>query len=108
MAILAAGRGEAIRQWVGRGGHLVVAVSGNWQAVNESLLGPMLPARTNGQAQVSPFDSLEAYTGGSHQVAFENTPASVAKMESRGSGRQGDCLDALTPLVVRGLTGSAG
>jgi hypothetical protein len=106
MATLGAGRGEALRQWVERGGHLAVAVSSNWQAVNDSILGPMLPARISGQTQVSPFDSLESFTGGSHQVAFENTPAQVAKLEdieARGGKVIASTLS--TPLVVRGPYG---
>ncbi len=81
LATLSGNRGEALKQWVRRGGHLVVAVSSNWQAVNDGLLGEMLPLKLNGQTQVSPFDSLESYTGGSHQVAFENAPTRVAKFE---------------------------
>ena len=56
----------------------------------------MLPARLNGQVQVTPFDSLESFTGGSHQVAFENAagPGREARGD-RGPGRQGDRLDAL-------------
>ncbi|WP_435010849.1 hypothetical protein P12x_002135 [Tundrisphaera lichenicola] len=106
MATLNSGRGEALRQWVERGGHLVVAASSNWQSVNDSLLAPMLPARLNGQIQVSPFDSLESFTGGSHQVAFENTPVQVARLEdieSRGGKVIASTLS--TPLVVRGPYG---
>ena len=59
-----------------------------------------------GQAQVTPFDSLEAFTGGSHQVAFENAPAQVAKLEdveARGGKVIASTLS--TPLVVRGPYG---
>ncbi len=99
-------RGEALKQWVQRGGHLVVAVSSNWQSVNDSLLADMLPLKLNGQVQVSPFDSLESFTGGSHQIAFENTPAQVAKfeeIEARGGKVIASTLS--TPLVVRGAYG---
>ncbi len=106
LASINAGRGEALRQWVERGGHLVVAVSGNWQAVNDSLLGPMLPCRLNGQTQASPFDSLESFTGGSQQVAFENQPMQVARLEdidARGGRVIASTL--ANPLVVRGPYG---
>ena len=66
----------------------------------------MLPVKLNGQTQVSPFDSLESFTGGSHQVAFENTPARVAKfeeIEARGGKVIASTLS--TPLVVRGPYG---
>ena len=106
LATLSGGRGEALRQWVQRGGHLVVAVSSNWQAVNDGLLGEMLPLKLNGQTQVSPYDSLESFTGGSHQVAFENSAARVAKfeeIEARGGKVIASTLS--TPLVVRGPYG---
>jgi len=106
LATIAAGRGEALRQWVERGGHLVVAASGNWQAVNDGPLGPMLPARLAGQMQVNPFDSLESFTGGSRQVAFENVATRVAKLEdveARGGKVIASTLS--TPLVVRGPYG---
>jgi hypothetical protein len=106
LATLSGNRGEALRQWVQRGGHLVVAVSSNWQAVNEGLIGEMLPVKVNGQVQVTPFDSLESFTGGSHQVAFENAPAQVAKfeeIEARGGKVIASTLS--TPLVVRGPYG---
>jgi hypothetical protein len=106
LATLSGNRGEALKQWVRRGGHLVVAVSSNWQAVSDGLLGEMLPVKLNGQTQVSPFDSLESFTGGSHQVAFENQPARVAKFEEielRGGKVIASTLS--TPLVVRGAHG---
>ena len=106
LATLSGNRGEALKQWVQRGGHLVVAVSSGWQAVNDGLLGEMLPVKLNGQVQVSPFDSLESFTGGSHQVAFENEPARVAKFEeidARGGKVIASTLS--TPLVVRGPYG---
>lgn len=106
LAALNAGRGEALRQWVQRGGHLVVAVSGNWQAVKDSLLGPMLPCRLDGQAQASPFDSLESFTGGSQTVTFENQAMQVARfedVEARGGKVVASTL--AHPLVVRGPYG---
>ena len=48
-----AGKGEALRQWVGQGGHVVVAVGSNWQAARDSVLGPMLPATPAGTIPVS-------------------------------------------------------
>jgi len=100
------GRIEAIRQWVERGGHLIVAASSRWQAVNDGPLAAMLPAKLVGQTQVSPFDSLESFTGGSQQVRFENAPVQAAKLEeveSRGGRVIASTLS--TPLVVRGPYG---
>ena len=106
LATLSGNRGEALKQWVKRGGHVVVAVSSNWQAVNDGLLGEMLPLKLNGQTQVSPFDALESFNGGSLQKEFENTPARVAKfeeIEARGGRVIASTLS--TPLVVRGPYG---
>jgi len=106
LSTLSGSRGEALKQWVMRGGHLVVAVSANWQAVNEGLLAEMLPLKLTGRTQVSPFDALESYTGGSQQVPFENLPAQVAKFEEIDA-RGGKVLSSTlsTPLVVRGAYG---
>ncbi len=106
LAALNSNRLEAVRQWVERGGHLVVAVSSQWQAVNDGPLAAMLPARLVGQTQVSPFDSLESFTGGSQQLQFENEPVQVVKLEdveSRGGRVIASTLS--TPLVVRGAYG---
>ena len=106
LAALNGGRVEAIRQWVERGGHLIVAVSSRWQAVVDGPLGAILPAKVVGQTQVSPFDSLESFTGASHQAQFENTPTQVAKLEdveARGGRVIASTLS--TPLVVRGPYG---
>ncbi len=106
LAALNGGRIEAIRQWVERGGHLVVAVSSRWQAVNDGPLGAMLPAKLVGQAQVTPFDSLESYTGGSQHQDFDNTPVQAAKfedVEARGGRVIASTLS--TPLVIRGPYG---
>ena len=100
------GKGEALRQWVERGGHLVISVSSNWQVVNESMLAPMLPARLTGQTTVAPFDSLESFTGGSQQVTFENSSIPVARfdeIETRGGKVIASTLS--TPLVIRGAYG---
>ena len=39
IASLDALRGQPLVDWVARGGHLVVAVGANWQAVRDSVLG---------------------------------------------------------------------
>ncbi len=74
--------------------------------MNDEMLGEMLPVKLPGQTQVSPFDSLESFTGGSHQVAFENVPGSgreVQEIEARGGKVLASTLS--TPLVVRGPYG---
>jgi hypothetical protein len=57
MDALDQGKGEALRQWVRNGGHLVVALGDRWQAALDSFLNPgdatatMLPALPVGQAR---------------------------------------------------------
>ena len=106
LATLSGGRIEAIRQWVQRGGHLVVAASSRIQAVNDGPLADLLPARLVGQTQVTPFDALESFTGGAQQGRFENAPTQAAKLEdveARGGRVLAQTLS--TPLVVRGPYG---
>ena len=106
LAALNGGRIEAIRQWVERGGHLIVAVSSQWQAVNDGPIAAMLPATLTGQTQLSPFDSLESFTGGSQQIRFENAPIQVVKVEDVESrGGQVIASTLSTPLVIRGAYG---
>lgn len=107
MQALGGGRGEAIREWVRRGGHLVVGVSSRWQAVRDSVLAEMLPAVPNGLAQINDFGALETYAGSNIPV----TPAggdrvSVCRLE-QVEKRGGKVLDATaaTPLIVRGSFG---
>ena len=103
LAALSAGRGEALRRWVERGGHLVVAVSSNWQAVAESILGPMLPLRLNGQVQVEPYEALEAFAGGTKPIESEANQGRVAKFEEiEARGGQVIASTLSTPLIVRG------
>jgi len=102
-------RGQALVDWVARGGHLVVAVGGNWQSVRDSVLGPVLPAVPTGQERLKALDlrALDVFAGSAKSIASDDTSASlVAKLggvESRG----GRVLSAVgdVPLVVRGTHG---
>ena len=49
MASLDALRGQPLVDWVARGGHLIVSVGANWQAVSDSVLAPILPGLPSGQ-----------------------------------------------------------
>ncbi|WP_435021851.1 hypothetical protein TA3x_002592 [Tundrisphaera sp. TA3] len=106
LAALSAGRGEALRRWVERGGHLVVAVGSNWQAVNDSVLGPMLPLRIAGQVQVEPYEAIEAFAGGSKPIVSEANQGRAAKFEEvEARGGQVIASTLSTPLIVRGPYG---
>src|SRR5262249_24324953 len=43
VASLDAMRGQALIEWVRRGGHLVIGVGAHWQAIRDSALAPILP-----------------------------------------------------------------
>ena len=106
LAALSAGRGEALRRWVERGGHLVVAVGANWQAVADSVIGPMLPLRLAGQAQVEPYEAIEAFSGGSKPIVAEANEGRVTKFEDiEARGGQVIASTLSTPLIVRGPYG---
>ena len=101
-------RGQALVDWVDRGGHLVVAVGANWQAVRDSALGPILPAVLAGQERLTTLDGLDTFAGSTNNpiTPAGSPPASVCKLDQVES-RGGKTLAAVgsVPLVVRGAYG---
>jgi hypothetical protein len=101
-------RGQALADWVARGGHLVVAVGGNWQAVRDSALGPLLPAVPNGREQLPSLDAVETFAGSTvNKIMPPGGPkATVTKLEDVEK-RGGKVLAATgtVPLIVRGPHG---
>ncbi len=101
-------RGQALVEWVRRGGHLVVAVGGRWQEVRDSVLGPILPALPTGTERVGDLEVMVPWVGGSRRIApVEARPLSVTKLEdieSRG-GKVLLSAGGNVPLVVRGASG---
>ncbi len=106
MATLDALRGQALAEWVRRGGHLVVAVGANWQRVRDSFLGPILPCVPNGQDRVGDLGTLESFAGANRPITPPGAaPVMVAKLEGIEE-RGGRVLNSgITPLVVRGPYG---
>lgn len=102
-------RGQALVDWVARGGHLVVAVGGNWQAVRDSVLAPLLPGVPIGQERLSSLDlkTLDTFAGAAKSISSpESPPVMVTKLD-RIEERGGKVLSAAAgiPLVVRGPHG---
>jgi len=100
-------RGQPLVDWVARGGHLVIAVGANWQAVRDSALAPMLPGLPNGQERVTSLEALEAFAGSNKQVTPPRTP-SVLVTKLEGIKERGGKVLSVTsnlPLVVRGPYG---
>ncbi|MGL5094166.1 MAG: hypothetical protein ACRDD1_01160, partial [Planctomycetia bacterium] len=54
-------RADALTTWVRQGGHLVISASSNWQIVQQSFVGPMLPATLVGVDRLRAPETLESY-----------------------------------------------
>ena len=100
-------RGQALVDWVKHGGHLVVSVGANWQAVHDSVLGPILPAQPSGQERVPSLEALDIFAGAAKPITPPGTPPTlVTKLE--GVEERGGKVLSITgnlPLVVRGAHG---
>jgi hypothetical protein len=107
LAALEGLRGQALVDWVARGGHMVVAVGANWQAVRDSVLAPMLPGLPSGQERAASLETLDIFAGSSKSIT---PPGSKAVMVTKLEGvkeREGKPLSIMSslPLVVRGSYG---
>ncbi len=107
MSALDALRGQPIIDWVARGGHLVVAVGSNWQAVNDSVLGPILPGRPAGREKVPSLEALDTFAGSNKPITPPGTPAVMVTKLEELTERRGRVLSTMSkmPLVVRGAHG---
>ena len=100
-------RGQAIVDWVQRGGHLVVAVGANWQAVRDSVLGPALPAVPNGQERVQSLEALDTFAGSVKSITPPGSPPRMITKLEQMDERGGKALASVSnfPVVVRGPYG---
>jgi hypothetical protein len=107
LSALDALRGQPLVDWVARGGHLIVSVGANWQAVRDSVIGPILPGSPSGQVKVASLDALDTFAGSNKQITPPGTPpVMVTKLEELEE-RGGNVLSMMAnlPLVVRGAHG---
>ena len=70
------------RELLQGGGHLVVAVGANWQAVRDSVLGPILPGLPSRQEKVASLEALDTFAGSIKPITPPGTPpVLVTKLE---------------------------
>jgi len=105
-----ASRGETIKEWVGQGGHLVVAVGSNWQAVKDTAIGSILPATPAGMVTINDIETIESFAGATNKLVPDTgtgkSQLSVAKLEGADThGAKILCTTATSPIVVRGSYG---
>jgi hypothetical protein len=100
-------RGQALVEWVRRGGHLVVAVGENWQAVRDSVIGPILPARPNGQERVTSLDAIDTFADSNKPLTPPGTPPVLVTRLEGSEERGWKPLSQVgnLPLVIRGAEG---
>ncbi|AMV36478.1 hypothetical protein [Planctomyces sp. SH-PL62] len=107
LEMLAGPRGEALVEWARRGGHLVVAVGENWQAVRESSLGQALPALLTGRERVQSLEALDTFANSTKPITPPGSPAHMATKMEEVEARGGKVLASIAnlPLIVRGPLG---
>ena len=107
LEVLAGLRGQSLVEWVKHGGHLVVAVGANWQAVRDSVIGPILPAQPAGQEQVPSLEALDTFAGSTKPITPAGTPPVLVTRLEAAEERGGKILSIMgnLPLIVRGPHG---
>ncbi len=104
MASLDGLRSQALVEWVKRGGHLVIAVGANWQAVKDSALAPLLPGIPNGRVKLASLEALDIFVNSTKPITPPGTPeVMVTKLDNL----RVPPLSAMSnvPLIVRDAYG---
>lgn len=107
MEALSGPRGRALVDWVARGGHLVITVASQWQAVKASAIGPILPCIPIGEERVPSLEALDTFAGSIKSITPPESPAVLIGKLDRVAERGGTILSIASnlPLVVRGSHG---
>ncbi len=99
----------ALIEWVKQGGHLVIAVGQNWQAVLDSPLRQLLPGIPSGRIELNDpglFDQFASASAKPMVPASSPTKLRVTKFEDwEKHGGVPLTASAITPLVLRGAFG---
>ncbi|WP_337174059.1 hypothetical protein [Paludisphaera sp.] len=106
-AMLAGPRGQALVDWARRGGHLVVSLGENWEAVRDSALGAVLPARPTGRERLQSLEALDTFANSSKPITPPGSPPRmVVRLEGvEDAGGRALAIGSGLPLVVRGPLG---
>ena len=100
-------RGDALVDWVKRGGHLIVSVGGNWQSVRDSVLGPILPGLPSGQERMPSLEALDSFAAATRSITPVGSPPVMVTKFEEIEKRGGKVLSETqnVPLVIRGSEG---
>lgn len=100
-------KGEALVDWVKRGGHLVLGAGGNWEALRRSALEPILPALPVGRERVPSLEALDTFAGSNKSITPPGAPPQLALKFEEIDQRGGVPLSVMAnhPLIVRGPAG---
>lgn len=100
-------KGEALVDWVKRGGHLVLGAGGNWEALRQSALEPILPALPVGRERVPSLEALDTFAGSNKSITPPGAPPQLVLKFEEIDQRGGVPLSVMAnhPLIVRGPAG---
>lgn len=100
-------RAQTLVDWVRHGGHLILSVGANWQAVRDSGLGQILPALPAGQEQIPSLDAIDTFAGSVKPITPVGSPRTLVTRLQEADQRGGKILSIVgdLPLVVRGAQG---
>ncbi len=107
MRALSGPQGQALVDWVARGGHLVITVARAWQAVKASAIGPILPCIPTGEERVPSLEAIDTFAGSIKSITPPESPAVLVGKLDQVAERGGTILSIASnlPLVVRGSHG---
>ncbi|WP_165071462.1 hypothetical protein [Paludisphaera rhizosphaerae] len=107
MEMLAGPKGQALVEWTKRGGHLIVSVGASWQAVKDSVLGPVLPAELTGRERVQSLEAFDTFANSTKPITPPGSPPHMAAKLEQVEERGGKVLASIAglPLIVRGPVG---